>query len=316
MEILITGATGFLGGEIAAALLGARKATGLRIVSRDAEKGKAKLAKTLAERGIPETRTRKIAAFDWDPSKETAPREALDGVDAVIHLAGESVASGRGDAERKRRIHDSRVLGTRNLGRAIEGLSRPPIFLSASAIGYYGNRGDEVLTEASAKGTGFLADVCEAWESESRTVPSCRTAIFRNGVVLGEGGALEKILPPFKAGVGGRIGSGKLWMSWVSAPDVVAVTLAALEDPRYSGVLNVTAPGVVTNQGFTEVLSKVLHRPHAVPVPAFALKLALGEMAEETLLASQRVAPVRLTELGYAFRHPDLRGALETLLEP
>ncbi|HSE28182.1 MAG TPA: TIGR01777 family oxidoreductase [Gemmatimonadales bacterium] len=254
----------------------------------------------------------------WNPDAGTIDREALEGVDAVVHLAGESIGLGRWDAERKRRIRESRVAGTRLLAEALAGLARKPgVLVSASAIGIYGSRGGEELTEGSAAGTGFLAETGVAWEGAARPAADAGIRVVhpRFGLVLTPaGGGLAQMLPPFELGAGARLGDGRQWMSWVSLDDALGLILHALATPAISGPLNAVAPGTVTNRVFTETLGEVLHRPTLFSAPAAALRLAFGEMADALLLASQRVIPARAGETGYVFRHPDLRGALRHLL--
>jgi uncharacterized protein len=250
----------------------------------------------------------------WDPTGPP-PAAALESADAVIHLAGEPVAQ-RWSAEVKRRIRESRVESTRHL---LEGLSRlarrPEAFVCASAIGYYGSRGDEVLTESSPPGQGFLPQVCVEWESAAGKAASLgmRVAIVRIGVVLDSaGGALGRMLPPFRAGVGGSIGSGRQWMSWIHAEDLAGLFRSVIED-SLEGVFNGVAPFPVTNRDFTRELARALRRPAILPVPAFALKLLFGEMAQ-ILLESQRVAPRAAEAAAFRFRFPQLPGALADLL--
>jgi uncharacterized protein (TIGR01777 family) len=235
-----------------------------------------------------------------------------------VHLAGENIASGRWTAEKKARIRDSRVNGTRRLSEALAQLSVPPkVLVSASAVGYYGNRGDEILREDSPSGSGFLAGVCRAWEAatEPATQKGIRTVILRNGVALSpNGGILAKILLPFKMGAGGVVGGGKQYLSWIALDDMVEAIHHVLITGSMQGPVNIVAPYPVTNQEFTKTLGHVLGRPTLVPVPAFAARLAFGEMADELLLASARVEPSRLLATGYTFRYPDLEGALRHLL--
>jgi len=254
--------------------------------------------------------------ISWAPGTPLPP-EAVAGFDAVIHLAGESIA-GRWTAAKKAAIRDSRIQGTTQLATALAQTSAPPpVFLCASAIGMYGSRGDEVLTEASAPGQGFLADVCREWEAASRigAAAGIRTVNLRFGLVLSpEGGALAQMRTPFKLGLGGRIGSGEQWWSWVHVDDIAGIVHHTALTPSLSGPVNVVAPGAVRNREFTRVLAAVLRRPALLPAPAFALRLALGEMADELLLASIRVQPAKLQTEGYSFRFSDLRAALEDLL--
>lgn len=253
----------------------------------------------------------------WDPAAGRVDAEGLAGVDAVVHLAGENVGK-RWTAEVKRRIRESRVRGTSLLAGTLAALPRPPrVLVSASAIGYYGDRGEETLTEGSGAGDDFLAEVGEAWEAaaEPAARAGIRVVLPRTGVVLTpEGGALERMLPVFRLGLGGRLGDGRQWMSWVSLPDVVRAFSYAVDTDSLSGPVNVVAPEPVTNAEFTRTLGRVLGRPTPAFVPRTALRLAFGEMADATLLASQRVLPARLLEAGFRFRHPSLEGALRAVL--
>jgi uncharacterized protein (TIGR01777 family) len=256
----------------------------------------------------------------WDPAGGKLEPAALEGVDAVINLAGETVGA-RWTAARKRRIRESRVNGTRLLSQTMARLQRPPrVLISVSAVGIYGDRGDEILTEASSLGDpsrDFLASVCQQWEAatDSARAAGVRVVHPRLGVVLSPaGGALRKLLLPFRLGLGGRVGAGSQWMSWIAIDDAVGVIRYALETGTVQGPVNATAPDPVTNQDFTRILGRVLRRPTPFPVPAAALRLALGEMADETLLASARVLSARLLQWGYEFRYPDLQGALRHVL--
>ncbi len=243
-------------------------------------------------------------------------RGALPGeCDAVVHLAGEPVAQ-RWTEQAKKRIHDSRVDGTRHLVNGLSAQSkRPRVLVCASAVGYYGSRGDQVLTEASSPGSDFLARVVMDWEEASQSAESLgiRVVRLRFGAVLGPGGALAKLLPVFRFGLGGKLGSGRQWMAWIHIADAVNLILFALDYAAIRGAVNATAPHPVTNEEFTNRLAIALHRPAIFPVPAFALKLALGEMSE-MLLASQRVLPTVAKSAGFRFQYPDLHGALEDLL--
>lgn len=254
----------------------------------------------------------------WDPRAGSIDAEALEGIDAVVHLAGESIAGGRWTDEKKRRIEESRVLGTTLLARTLAGLQRPPrVLVSASAVGYYGDRGDERIDESSPRGEGFLAETCEPWERSADPARDAGIRVVhpRIGVVLAQrGGALAQMLPPFRFGVGGPLGSGQQWMSWIALDDLVYVLLHALAHDRIEGPVNATAPQPVRNADFTRVLGRVLRRPAFLPVPAFALRLLFGEMADHLLLTGQQVWPDRLTEDGFRFAHPDLEGALRHLL--
>lgn len=252
--------------------------------------------------------------YDWDASKEPA-REALESCDAVIHLAGETVAQ-RWTADAKRRIRASRIDGTANLGAALSKLAKKPeVLLTASAVGIYGSRGDEVLTEASAAGSGFLAELCEEWEACARQAESygIRVVHLRFGVILGaDGGAFPKMARPFRMGAGGRLASGRQWMPWVHVDDAIELILFALREKDIRRAVNVSAPNPVANAEFTKILAGALHRPALVPVPGFALKLALGEMSE-AVLASLRVIPAVAKEAGFRFTYPELAPALTHL---
>ena len=257
-----------------------------------------------------------VKVFAWDPPKGEPPSDAFRDVDAVVHLAGEPVAQRWTDAA-KLRIRESREIGTRNLVSAMSKLSRPPATLvCSSATGYYGGRGDETLTEKSAPGAGFLPDVCKAWESEAVKAETAgvRVVRIRTGIALdSRGGALAKMLPPFKMGVGGKIGSGAQWMSWIHLDDLIGIYRTALEKP-VPAVLNGVAPNPVTNSDFTRELASALHRPAIFPVPVFGLKLLFGEMSE-MLVESQRVLPKAAEEAGYHFRFPQLSGALADIFK-
>jgi uncharacterized protein (TIGR01777 family) len=251
----------------------------------------------------------------WDPVTGQIPLRLLEGFDAAVHLAGESIAAGRWTAARKKRIRDSRVYGTSNLVKALTSLERPPrIFLSASAIGFYGDRGNDVLSEDSVAGEGFLPSVCRDWEAAADPLRSAglRVAHARFGIVLSRrGGALPKMLLPFRLGLGGAMGNGRQWWSWVALPDVVEALLHILNNDSLSGPVNVTAPGAVTNRAFTDTLGRVLRRPTVMPLPGFVARLLMGEMASALLLASARVEPRRLAQSGFQFRFPDLATALK-----
>jgi uncharacterized protein len=255
--------------------------------------------------------------IEWHPNEERLDTAALEGIDAVVHLAGESIASGRWTDEKKRTIRDSRVKGTTLLSDALAQLSRPPsVFLSASAIGYYGDRDDELLTEKSAPGDDFLANVCVEWENA--TIPTIekgiRTVHARFGIILDANeGALGKMLTPFRMGIGGRVGDGKQWMSWIDIDDVVS-GLKSLIESSVSGPVNFVAPNPVTNAEFTKTLGRVLSKPTLFPIPAFGARLAFGEMGDALLLSSQKVKPAILEERGFVFRWPLLEEALRHLL--
>ncbi|HUE80971.1 MAG TPA: TIGR01777 family oxidoreductase [Pyrinomonadaceae bacterium] len=256
--------------------------------------------------------------IEWSPERYSIALARIEGFDAVVHLAGESIADGRWNEEKKARIRESRIKGTKLLSESFIQLSQPPdVFISASAIGYYGSRGDEVLTETSQAGEDFLAGVGVDWEKA--TAPAAEKGIrvvnLRFGIILdGKGGALAKMLPPFRMGIGGRIGDGKQWMSWIALTDVIGVIEFALSNKEIQGPINVVAPNPVRNSEFTKTLGKVLSRPVFFPVPAFGARLAFGEMADALLLSSQRVEPARLKEAGYVFQFPTLEGALRHAL--
>ena len=255
---------------------------------------------------------------EWSPDRYSIALARIEGFDAVVNLAGESIAEGRWTDEKKRRIRESRVKGTKLLGDALANLTVPPkTFVCASAIGYYGNRGDELLTETSAPGDDFLAKVCAEWEQATALAAEkgIRVVNARFGVILdNNGGALKKMLPPFRMGVGGRIGSGKQWMSWIALDDVIVGIKFALANESARGPVNFVSPNPVTNAEFTKTLGKALSRPTIFPIPSFAIKLMFGEMGEALLLGGQRVAPVRLVGGGFEFSYPQLQAALGHIL--
>jgi len=294
-RVLLTGSSGFLG----SALLLTLKARGFEV--------------TRLVRGV----AAKEDEIRWNPAWPPSS-EAISGFDAVIHLAGETVV-GRWTASKKTKIRDSRVTGTRNLVHALlEAKDRPRVLISASAIGYYGDRGDELLNELSTSGSGFLADVCREWEAAAQPAVNAgiRTALVRTGVVLSrDGGALKKMLLPFQMGIGGNIGSGRQWMSWIHLQDWIGAIHHILKNDLVQGPVNLVGPKPVTNAEFTKTLASVLSRPAIFPVPAFVAKLAFGQMGEEVLLGSQRVEPARLVTSGYPFQYSDLRKALEAVLK-
>ncbi len=271
---------------------------------------------------IPLVRRRAPGGAWWDPAAGVMGDDALDALrsaDAVIHLAGAGLGDRRWSADRRREIVASRVAATALLCRTLAGLERrPAVLVSASAVGFYGDRGDEELTEASAPGTGFLADLCRQWEDA--TTPAAEAGVrvvrLRSGVVLsGRGGALARQLPLFRMGVGGRLGDGRQWLSWITLADEVGVVLHALDHPSVEGPVNATAPSPVTNRAFTAALGRALHRPAVLAVPAVALRVALGsELASEMILAGQRVLPARVLGDGYRFVHPTLDVALAAVL--
>jgi uncharacterized protein len=252
----------------------------------------------------------------WDPAAPIAS-EAVSGFDAVIHLAGESIF-GRWTAAKKKKIRDSRVAGTLNLASALARAERKPgVFVCGSAIGYYGDRGEEVLREESSPGAGFLAEVCREWEEAAAPAVQAgiRTAHLRTGIVLSpKGGALGAMLLPFKLGLGGRTGDGRQWMSWIDVQDMVGGIRHILKNDGIRGPVNMVAPAPVTNATFAKTLAGVLRRPAIFPMPAFAVKLAFGEMGEELLLGSQKVEPGKLMASGYSFRNRELRASLEGLV--
>jgi uncharacterized protein len=254
----------------------------------------------------------------WNPTSATVDVPAMEGYDAVVHLSGASVAHGRWTPARKQILRNSRVDTTRVLVDALAHLKqKPSVFICASATGYYGSRGDELLTETSGNGSDFLGLLCRAWEGESSRAAAdgIRTVITRFGIILSaQGGALPAMLPPFKLGLGGRLGSGKQWMSWITLEDVVAVLRAAIAEKSWSGPFNVVSPSPIQNAEFTRVLASVLHRPAFFAAPAFALRIALGEMADPLLLASQRVQPAKLEAARYQFRQENLEAALFEIL--
>lgn len=296
MKILVTGSTGLVGSELISLLLkGGNTVTRL----------------TRSKSGFEED-----VAY-WDPEGGEIDSPRLEGHDAVVHLAGENIA-GRWTAEKKRKIEESRVKGTGLLSDALSSLdSKPAVIVAASAIGYYGDRGDEILTEESGAGEGFLAQVSVKWENALKpaTDAGIRVVNVRIGVVLSsEGGALEKMLLPFKLGVGGKIGSGEQYWSWIALDDVVGAINHCIINENLTGPVNLTAPEPVTNKEFTDALGEVLGRPTLIPLPSFAARGLMGEMADELLLSSARVKPVKLLESGYEFKYPALRSALEHLL--
>ncbi len=324
MRVTLTGATGLIGTTLVAALVG--EGAEVTVLSRNPERAAAQL-------GVP--------AVSWDPLSEPAPRQALEGRDAVVHLAGENVAQ-RWSVSAKRAIRESRTIGTHHL---VEGLSacatsageaggggggsggggqpggegtggRPAVLVSGSAIGYYGPHGEEPLDEEAPPGGDFLAQVCVAWETEARTAQQLgmRTVQVRTGVVLDpRGGALAKMLPPFRIGIGGPVAGGRQYVSWIHVEDLVGVIRAALSDERWAGPVNGTAPEPVTNRELSHALGHALHRPALLPVPGAALGLLYGEMAQ-IVTTGARVLPAKPLMLGYEFRHPHLDEALRAAL--
>jgi uncharacterized protein (TIGR01777 family) len=261
----------------------------------------------------------KVTAPDqisWNPAQPLPP-QSVSGFDAVVHLAGESIV-GRWTEAKKLRIMDSRIPATRHMAAALSKAPQPPqVFVCASAIGYYGDRGDEVLREDSPSGEGFTAELCRQWEAAAQSVAGAgiRAVQIRFGIVLSAaGGALRKMLPPFRIGVGGNVGNGRQWMSWIDRADIVGAVQHLLTTDSLNGPVNMVSPNPVRNTEFTKTLASALHRPAIFPMPAFAARLAFGEMADELLLASQRVEPSKLVSSGYKFQRPDLRSALQGIL--
>jgi hypothetical protein len=297
MNILVTGSTGLVGSALVRFLTtGGHQAT--RLVRSKPRPGETEV--------------------HWNPEAGSVDAAGLEGLDAVVHLAGENIAGGRWTAEKKARIRNSRVQGTRLLCESLAKLAQPPrVLVCASAIGYYGDRGDEILREESPSGSGFLPDVCRQWEAatEPAAQKGIRVVNLRISIVLSPaGGALAQMLLPFRMGVGGIMGSGKQYWSWIAIDDLVGTILHALTTDALHGPVNAVTPNPVTNSEFTRILGRVLSRPTLLPMPGFAARLALGEMADELLLASARVEPARLLATGYAFRYPELEGALRHLL--
>ena len=299
MDVVISGSSGLIGEALQTALA-ERGHTAVPLVRRRVEPGE--------------------RAISWDPAGGTIDHHGLEGVDAVVHLAGESIASSRWTDEQKAKILDSRTRSTALLAEALVGLDAPPsVLISASGINYYGDRGDEVLTEDSGPGDDFLADVCMRWEASSQLAAAggIRTVNIRTGIVLdARQGALARQLLPFKLGVGGRLGSGRQWQSWISLADVVGAILHLVERDEVTGPVNLTAPEPVTNAEFTKTLGRVLRRPTLVPIPTFAPALLFGrELVEALLLVSLRVHPTALLASGYTFRHTHLEPALRDILD-
>jgi len=279
------------------------------------------VAERLTARGdmvVPLVRRRGMAGVFWDPKTGDFDRAGAEGADAVVHLAGENVAGGRWTQERRAEIRDSRVVGTRHLAQALRTLERrPAVMIAASAIGFYGNSGDIVQTEAGNPGRGFLAEVCRDWEAacEPAVASGVRVVNLRIGLVLAaHGGPLRQMLPAFRLGLGARVGDGRQWMSWITLRDLVRIAESVLDDRALHGPLNATAPQPVRNVEFTETLARVLRRPAWLAVPAFVLRTALGEMADEMLLVGTRVVPDRLVKGGFRFEHETLEPALRAVL--
>jgi uncharacterized protein (TIGR01777 family) len=305
MKVLITGSTGMIGSALIP-LLTTQGHTVTRLV-----RPKTKVSSTLTGPSINK--------LEWDPRAGRLDVKAIDGFDAVINLAGDSIAGGRWTPEKKRELRDSRIVGTRLLADTLtKTIQKPKVFLSASAIGFYGDRGSETLTEDASKGKGFLSDLAEEWEvaTSSASEAGIRTVNYRIGVVLStKGGALKQMLLPFQLGAGGRIGSGKQYFSWITLEDVCGAMLHALSTDSISGPLNATAPNPVTNNEFTKALGKVLFRPTLIPIPTPGLELLFGaEMADEVLIAGQKVVPAKLQGTNYQFRQTQIEPALRSVL--
>lgn len=298
MRVTVTGATGRVGRHVVAALK--ERGDDVTALSRDPDRATELL-------GVP--------AFAWNLKEEAAPKPALEGRDAIVHLAGEDVGQ-RWSEQAKAEILDSRERGTRNLVHTIFDTSpRPQALVCASASGYYGARGDETVDEAGAPGRDWLAEVVARWERQAETAKiGCRTVVVRTGLVLdAQGGALAKMLPPFKAGVGGPIGSGRQYMPWIHLDDLVGIYLAAIDNAAFQGPINASAPEPVTNKAFAKGLGRAIHRPAVAPIPGFTIKLLYGAMSQ-IVLTGVRMVPGRAAELGYEFKHPDLDEALRDTL--
>jgi uncharacterized protein len=295
MKILIAGASGLVG----SALVPKLKTEGAEVT---------RLVRSAA----------KVGEIEWHPDRGSIDAPALEGFDAVINLAGDGIANGRWTEEKKRRILDSRVNGTRLLSETMANLSRKPAtFINASAVGFYGSRGDELVDEESAPGEGFLASVCRQWESATAPAEQAgiRVVKLRLGVILTkDGGIMGSMLRPFKLGLGGKVGSGEQVMSWVAMDDVVAAIDFILQNESLRGPINAVAPHPVTNEEFTKALGRVLSRPTFMAMPAFAARLAFGEMADEMMLSSTRVAGKVLNDAGFRFQYPELEGAVRAML--
>jgi uncharacterized protein (TIGR01777 family) len=299
MRFAVTGASGFIGRRLAALLL--QDGHEVNVIGRAPRKGMP-----------PEARF-----FSWDPNSGLPSPQSIDGLDAVIHLAGEPISQ-RWSPEIKRRIRSTRVEGTARLVEAMAAAPQPPrAFVSGSAVGYYGDRGEEILTESSTRGEGFLPDICAEWEQAANRAKTSgiRTVTVRTGVVLAaDGGGLAKMLPPFRFGVGGPVGTGNQWMSWIHRDDLARLLIYAASTPALEGPVNGTAPNPVTNAEFAQALGRALRRPAILPTPRFMLKLLFGEMSE-ILFSSQRAIPKAAQAAGFEFKHPDVFAALKDALE-
>jgi uncharacterized protein len=303
MQITMTGATGLIGGRIVRAL--GERGDEVTVLSRDPQRARAALG---------------VDAVAWSPLDGPAPAAALASADAIVHLAGENVAQRWSPAARDA-IRATRVTGTRNLvaglreARATGGAAR--VLVSASAVGYYGPHGDERVDESAPAGDDFLAGVCAAWEHEAQAAAELglRVVTVRTGVVLArDGGALARMLTPFRLGIGGPVAGGRQYLPWIAADDLVALYLAALDDERFTGPVNGSAPDPVTNSAFSKALGRALHRPAIAPIPGFAIGLLYGDMAQ-IVTTGQRAVPARALELGFAFAHTDLDAALRAALQ-
>ncbi|MGD9682151.1 MAG: TIGR01777 family oxidoreductase [Candidatus Obscuribacterales bacterium] len=296
MKILVSGGTGLVGKKVVELL-----------------KGKGHEVKILSRRPAGD------GIVHWDPGSGRIDGKKLEGYDAVVHLAGENIAGDRWSEAKKQQIRESRVAATEMLAEALAACQSPPrVLVAASAIGFYGDRGNEELTEASKPGSGFLAELCRDWEGATAPASDAgiRVVNLRIGVVIGKGGgALAKMLPPFQLGLGGPLGSGKQYMSWIANEDLAEMVLFAIEHGELSGPVNAVAPEPLTNAQFTKVLGQVISRPTLFPVPSFGLKILMGEMADELLLSSARVLPEKLGGAGFSYKHAELSSALEAALK-
>jgi len=303
MRILVSGSTGLVGTALIAALERDHHTIARLVRPETSSGGKGRVSGQIVE---------------WDPGAAKFDSAAAEGADALVHLAGASIAGGRWNASRKNLLRTSRVDATRQLIGVLAKLQRPPrVIVAASAVGYYGARDDEDLTEASAPGNDFLSGTCREWEAEAARGAEfgARVASLRFGIILAKhGGALPQMVTPMKLGVGGRLGTGKQWMSWLTLEEAIRIIQFALVSGELSGPVNAVTPNPVQNSEFTRILAKTLHRPALFPAPAFVLRLALGEMADALLLSSQKVTPAKLVNSGYRFLQPDLAEALKSVL--
>ncbi len=300
MNFLVSGATGFIGKRLVTELL--KEGHSVRVFGRNQSKVESCFGNA-------------VSFAQWEPAIQAPPATAFQGIDAIIHLAGEGIADKRWSKTQKQRIYDSRILGTRHLVEAVNALpTQPQSIVFGSAIGFYGDRKAEILSETSSGGTGFLADVCRDWELESQKLsPQIRRVNIRTGIVLGkEGGALKKLLPIFKMGMGGPVGNGEQWMSWIHIDDLVRLFIEAASNSSYQGPVNGVAPNPVTNKDFSKALGKALHRPAILPAPAIALKIAMGELSS-LVLESQRVLPKVALDHQFQFRFSQVDVALDEI---